>query len=99
MKINEIENEGLIFEFPSKLDTDYSFKIEEELFDKINTTKQPIVFDFINVEYICSAFLRICLRSGKHAGQERFSIINAGPTIFKVFQISGFDSILNIKEK
>lgn len=68
-------------------------EIEEQT---LNPDVTKIVFDLEQVEYISSAFLRICIKTAK-ARQDNFSIVNVKPEVMKVFKISNFDSIMNIK--
>jgi anti-anti-sigma factor len=55
-----------------------------------------IVFDLGGVEYVASAFLRLCLSAAKSVESGNFSIINTGPQIMKVYKIAGLDSVLKV---
>lgn len=56
-----------------------------------------IVFDLARVEYIASAFLRICQVVAKNLRSGVFSMINSTPPIKKIFKISGLDQLLNVR--
>jgi len=91
-----VEGEKLIFSFAKKLDSKYCLEIEDKLNERIEELKLPVVFDLKNVDYICSAFLSICVRLHKAQGKERFSIINVSPSVKKVFKIAGIDKHIDI---
>ena len=48
------------------------------------------------VDYIASAFIRICLANAKRIKKGSFSIIHTSPVIKKTFKIAGLDEILNV---
>ena len=55
-----------------------------------------VVFDLNTVDYIASAFLRVCLSTAKKLEKDHFSIVNCLPTVKKIFKISGFDKMFAI---
>jgi anti-anti-sigma factor len=55
-----------------------------------------IVFDLCGVDYIASAFLRVCLSTAKKLEKGHFSMINCLPMVKKIFKISGFDKMFTI---
>ena len=55
-----------------------------------------IVFDLKNVDFVASAFIRVCLFVAKRANLSNFSIINTNPHINKTFKVSGLDEALNV---
>ena len=91
-----MEESRLVCNFTERMDTSNCQKIEEELYAKVCDTKIPVTFNLEGVDYVSSAFLRICLRVVKQTGPENFAAINATPTVKKVFKIAGFDKQLNI---
>ena len=54
------------------------------------------VFDLKGVDYIASAFIRICLSASKAVKKENFSIVNTDPQVQKVFKIAGLDEQFNV---
>ena len=82
--------------FSEKLDTAKCLEIEDELFNKVQESKAPVVFNLQDVDYVASAFLRMCLRVVKEVGPGNLSIINVHPNVKKVFKIAGFDSQITI---
>ena len=78
-----------------RLDTNVSFGLEPEI-DQATEQNKNLVFDFSEVDYISSTFLRICLKKRKELGNEHFWIINPKPDIKRVFKIAGL--VLLIRE-
>ena len=94
---SDITNEpNLLCTFKERLDTANCQRVEEELFNKMRETKIPVIFDLHDVDYIASAFLRICLKATKEVGSGNFSVINVHPNVKKVFKIAGFDKQISI---
>ncbi|MDR0706051.1 MAG: STAS domain-containing protein [Planctomycetaceae bacterium] len=100
--MNFIESDNMLrCIFSGKLDTLTCSKIEETLNQRIAgfLEKQDVaclVFDLSEVDYVSSAFLRICLCHFKAAGKKNFRIENLKPDVRHVFMISGFTEIMNI---
>ena len=87
----------LICSFHERLDTLACSEIEEKLIEMINESQKKVIFDLQGIEYIASAFLRICIKTGKIKGTENFSIVNVTPTVKKVFKIADLDKIFKIR--
>lgn len=93
----DITNEPkLICAFTERLDTASCLEIEEELVSKVRESKAPVVFNLQDVDYVASAFLRMCLKIAKEVGTGNFSVINVHPNVKKVFKIAGFDKQMSI---
>lgn len=58
--------------------------------------RMKIVFDLDGVDYICSAFLRLCIVAGKSVEKGCFTIVNSEPNVLKVFKTAGLDSLFSI---
>lgn len=87
--------------FPVRMDAVNSMEAEKILDKGIKEiTAQPediaVIFDLKGVEYISSAFLRLCLSIAKGVKKGGFSIINTEPQVMKVFKIAGLDGILQV---
>lgn len=89
-------DDALLCVLPAKLDTAISQQIEEILKNKIATANKKIIFDFAEVIFVSSYFLRICLSSYQTVGQDAFEIANMKSEIKKVFMIAGFDKIMKV---
>lgn len=96
--MNFIENENsLVCELPERLDTVNSQEFEGQLKKVLEKNFKTMTFDFSNVNFVSSYFLRICLNMIKQYGADNFHVINVKSEIKKVFMISGFDKIMKIK--
>jgi len=87
----------LVFLFSGRLDTEGCIEYQNKIEQKVKGTEHAVVFDFQNVTYISSAFLRVCIKTVKEKGPNQFSIINVVPNIKKVFKIAGFDHLMHIR--
>lgn len=94
-KLNDNE---LHCSFCAHLDTPACNGLSEALNKALADNKDAcIVFDMNGVEYISSAFLRICIMTAKNAGEENFRIINAAPAVRKVLKMARLEDILNLQ--
>ncbi len=90
-------------QFIGRLDTNNTSIIAESVEEKVKNhtrgdqnTAPKVVFDIEQVDYIASAFIRICIKAVQKAGKINFAIINATPMIKKTFKIAGLDEELNV---
>jgi len=80
-----------------KIDTETSMKLDPEVNAKIKGYQpQKVCFDLQGVDYVASAFLRICVTTSKQVGDSNFFIVNTQPAIKKIFKIAGLEQVLNI---
>lgn len=89
--------------FSGRLDGSVCSEIEPGLLCRVDNFKQnrpgiALVFDLAEVDYISSAFLRLCLIHCKSVGKNYFSVVNTSEEIHKVFHISGFSEIMNVSQ-
>ena len=92
------EKEGkLVFNFEGRLDTAACSGIENEVDGQVEKAGQPVVFDLKNVDFVSSAFLRLCISAAKKTGAGKFQVANAAPQIKKVFKIAGMDQIISVQ--
>lgn len=96
LESNITDEPKLICAFSERLDTAKCLEIDDELFDKVLESKTPVVFNMQDVDYVASAFLRMCLKVAKEVGPGNFSVINVHPNVKKVFKIAGFDKQMSI---
>lgn len=87
----------LTFTFDKHMDSKKSLDAENNI-DRIMHEKSPkkITFDLGNVDYVASAFLRICITMIKKLGKDNFFIIKTQPQIKKIFKISGLEEFFDI---
>ena len=55
-----------------------------------------IIFNLQNVNFVSSAFMKICIIFTNKVQPESFSIINTHPFIKKTFKIAGLDNMMEI---
>lgn len=82
-------------EICAAIEPELSSRIEVFLTDR---DRASVVFDLAEVEYVSSAFLRICLWCCKLVGNRNFSIRRVSPELFKIFRIAGFVEMMNITD-
>ena len=89
----ETNPDQVICHLSGRLDTIVSQNVEPEINSSIDKEKK-LIFDFSQVEYISSTFLRICLMKYKALGGENFWIRHPKPDVKKVFMIAGLDRLI-----
>ena len=76
---------------------DYSnVRDAESLILKELENAEQVIFDLKNVEFIASAFIRLCLEAVKITGKDNFEIVNSTTFVSKVLQISQFDQFIKV---
>jgi len=100
MKIETRESQGIhIIAFEGNLDTNTSPEAESVINELIDAGKQKVLVNFEQLNFISSAGLRVLLATVKKlnasGGELRICSLNA--TVQEVFDISGFVTILNVK--
>ncbi|MFT0893038.1 STAS domain-containing protein [Pseudochelatococcus sp. G4_1912] len=92
----EVHNDMLRIAFNGRLDTATSMQIQNEVMSIIENTPHSLVFDLAKVDFVASAFLRLCILSARKVGMERFLLTNVNPAVGRVFSIAGLDKHLKI---
>lgn len=85
---------SLVFRFSNRLDTMECVRIEGEVLQKAQAAAQPVVFDLAGVDFVASAFLRLCLVVQQKASGNPLTLVNVCPPIKKVFKIAGLDKFV-----
>ena len=80
--------------FEGRMDTATCSGIEKDVGVEIEKAGKPVIFDLAGVDFVSSAFLRICILAAKTAATGKFQVVNAAPQIKKVFKIAGMDQFL-----
>lgn len=98
MEINKkVEDNKLLISLIGRLDSNTSVDLEKDLQADLDNI-QEITFDFKNLEYISSAGLRVLLMCQKKiASKGKMEVINVNETIKEIFEITGFNNILDVK--
>jgi len=90
-------NSELYIALTGRLDTTTAPQLEAELKHNISGVEK-LVFDFVNLEYLSSAGLRVLLSAQKVMNKQGEMIIkNVNDTIADIFEVTGFVDILTIE--
>ena len=65
--------------------------------DGLSVENLSIVFDLEKVDFVSSAFMRICIKFAKKVKKENFKIIHTKLMIKKTYKIAGLDKLMNIE--
>ena len=84
----KLEKDKLTCIIAGRLDSVVSEIIEEDLFDHVQEAKCTTIFDFKEVEYVSSAFLRVSIKVARATPSMKITIINALPVIKEVYEMT-----------
>ena len=93
---SEILGEKQHITFHGRLDTATSQQIQNDVMQLVEGTQHPFVFDLGQVDFVASAFLRLCILTARKVGPDRFSLVNVTPGVGRVFSIAGLDKHLKM---
>lgn len=96
MVVYSLDGDRLICAFSGQMDTLTTASLTSEVTARVAETPGPVVFDLAEVDYVSSAFLRLCLQVGKQKGPGQLSLVHVKPQVLKVLKIAGFDKILSV---
>lgn len=99
MKIEATRNEKkLTLALKGRLDTTTAPKLEETLKSSLEDTTE-LFMDFLELEYLSSAGLRVLLAASKTMKKKDGTMVvcNVNEDIMEVFTITGFTDILTIQ--
>jgi anti-anti-sigma factor len=64
--------------------------------ERKNRAGPPFIeFDLAEVDFISSAFLRLCLQAAKMSGGGTFRIIHTSPAVKKLFVVAGLEQLIS----
>lgn len=90
----ELNDGKLTFCFEGRMDTATCSSVEAEVGGQVDKADGAVAFDLKAVDFVSSAFLRICISAAKKKGAGKFQVVNAAPQIKKVFKIAGMDQLV-----
>ncbi len=91
------EGNKLTLALEGRLDTTTAPELETEVKDSISGVEE-LVLDLEQLEYMSSAGLRVLLSAQKVMNtQGKMTVIHVNETISEIFEVTGFDEILNIE--
>ena len=99
MEINKtIEGDTLIIAPVDKIDTNTAPELDKEITSSLDGITN-LVLDMKDLNYISSSGLRVLLSAHKTMLRRGSMVIkNVGSRVMEVFEITGFDCILNIEK-
>lgn len=97
MVVYEKGDEEFVCRFSGRMDTTASMSVEDELIDKAQHAGVPIIFDFTELEYVASSFLRSCVKVARVAGSTKIKVVGASEEILRILDMTGFDKLFNIQ--
>ena len=97
MTIKKTQNGAdLTIALDGRLDTTTAPSLENEFKTALNGIEH-LTLDFSDLEYISSAGLRVLLSAHKKLGKGGMKVINANEIVREVFEVTGFERVLNIE--
>ena len=95
--IEERNNNISTIKVEGNLDTSTALELQSYL-DKVFKEVDAIIFDFINLNYISSAGLRVILAAIKSMkSEDAIKVINVNDTVMNIFELTGFDDLISIE--
>lgn len=98
MTINKTSNGStLTLAVEGRLETTTAPELEAVVKNELENVTE-LIFDFINLDYISSAGLRVLLTAQKTMNaQGTMKIVNANEIVCEIFEVTGFSNILTIE--
>ncbi len=94
---HDFQNEKLTVFLPVRVDSNNAADTENKLLDLVDEySPKSVVMDAKDMQYICSAGLRIIMKIKKTVAD--LEVINASPVVYDIFQTTGFNIILNVRK-
>ena len=81
--------------FSGRLDTQACKEMGERIEKELGAGATAVVFDLAQANYVCSAFLRICISAAKLKGAG-FEVANVPPQVMSVFKMAGLDKAFKV---
>jgi anti-anti-sigma factor len=93
----KLEDNKLFCSFDARLDTAECKNVESKLAESMSANPESVTFDMTVVDFISSAFLRICIMTAKKNLNGKFHIVNSAPAVKKVFKMAKLDEIIDTR--
>jgi anti-anti-sigma factor len=101
MEITEDKIDGqVVISLSGRIDSTAAVEFEEKLIEIIDKGKNTMIIDFLRIQFISSAGLRVLLLAAKKVKPYGGKIVlcDMSKDVREVFDISGFSSIFDIQE-
>jgi len=94
----ERQDKVSILSLAGRIDSSNAKTFEESLMSRLNALARPVLLDLSALQYISSAGLRVVLMAAKQqqARSCKFALCSPSPEILEVFEVSGFNRIIEI---
>ena len=98
---HDAETDTMVCEFRGRMDSTASQEAAEGFhaaWDVLRTGRgdlqalPAIVFDLSEVDFLTSAFFRLCLQAGRKGGRS-FRVVHLSPTLKKLFMVAGLEAM------
>lgn len=94
---HDFKDEKLTIYLPVRVDTANAQDTEMKLMDLVEDYEpKSVVMDAKDMQYICSAGLRIILNVRKKVPDT--AVINASSVVYDIFKTTGFNIVLNVSK-
>ena len=92
------ENGVAVVSLSGRIDSANAKKFEEAMLAQVGAAAGSVLVDLKNLEYISSARLRVILLAAKQQQRQgrKFALCAPSPEILEVFEVSGFNKIIDI---
>jgi len=97
--VNTEQKDGVLIAKPEgRIDGVNARDFHEALSEAIGTDSNAVLVDLADINYISSAGLRVILQTARKLQQQnaKFAICSLTGTVREVFEISGFDRVIDI---
>ncbi|MGI9229940.1 MAG: STAS domain-containing protein [Gammaproteobacteria bacterium] len=96
----ERDNDVLTIKVEGRVDGANANDFQQEIKDAVTDKDKVVLLDMQGLSYISSAGLRVVLMIAKTLEQQqaKFMIYSLSDSIREVFEISGFDKVINVHE-
>ncbi len=87
--------------FEGKLTSDRCLAMAPEVEAEINNLLEEdpearLAFDLAGVDFVVSAFIRLCLQAARRMPQGNFTIVRCRPEVRKIFSVAGLDKLIEL---
>ena len=99
IKVDKIE-EQVVVSLSGRIDSTAAVEFEEKLIEIIDAGANKMIIDFLRVQFISSAGLRVLLLAAKKVKpySGKLVLCDMSKDVREVFDISGFSTIFDIQE-
>jgi len=97
IKLIDTQKDDITIVVSGRIDTDTESDLEKFIFSiKSLDEKKVVILDFLKVEYISSAGLRLLLRIMKSG--KKLQIVNVSHDVYDIFEMTGFTDLCSIQK-